>query len=127
MKITPQNDFAIIALLKSFGYAFEGIFYSIKTQRNLLIHLVATISVLVISTLLKISAEDWRWIIICIALVWVSELINTAIEYVCDLVMPEVHMSVKRAKDIAAGAVLICAISAVLIGAVTLIPYINKF
>ena len=127
MKIIPKNDSAIIGVLKSFGYAFEGIRYSIKTQRNAFIHLIATIFILVIAALLEISAEDWRWIIICITLVWVSELINTAFEYLCDLVMPEVHISVKRAKDIAAGAVLICAVSAVLIGVVTLIPYINKF
>ena len=127
MKLIPQNNSAIIGILKSFGYAFEGILYSIKTQRNVFIHLIATICILIVSALLKISAEDWRWIIVCITLVWVSELLNTAFEYLCDLVMPEIHNSVKRAKDIAAGAVLICAISAVLIGVVTLIPYINNF
>lgn len=126
MKLIPKNDSAIIGVLKSFGYAFEGVIYSIKTQRNAFIHLIATICVLAMSAFLKISAADWRWIIVCVALVWFSELINTAFEYVCDVVMPEVHVSVKRAKDIAAGAVLICAIGAVLVGMITLMPYVTN-
>ena len=74
---------------------------------------------------LSISATDWRWLIVAIVLVWVAETMNTAFEYVCDVVSPEFHLSVARAKDIAAGAVLICAGGAALIGVVTFWPYIR--
>ena len=126
MKPVPENNTSIIGVIKSFGYAFQGVIYAIKTQRNAFIHLIATVLIIALSAALKISADDWRWIIVCITLVWFSELINTAFEYLCDVVMPELHISVKRAKDIAAGAVLICAIGAVFIGAFTLLPYIIK-
>ena len=66
--------------------------------------------------MLRVSPADWRWLIIAIVLVWFAELMNTAFEYLCDVISPEFHISVKRAKDIAAGAVLVCALGAALIG-----------
>ncbi len=102
----------------------QGIVFSVKTQRNIRIHLLATILVIFLGTTLEVSLNDWRWLLLCIALVWFSELINTAFEYLCDVIMPEFHLSVKRAKDIAAGAVFICAGVAVVIGVMTLWPYV---
>jgi diacylglycerol kinase len=73
---------------------------------------------------LKVTPADWRWLIAAIGLVWMAETFNTAVEYVCDTVSPGYSETVKRAKDIAAGAVLICAVAAALMGAITLWPYV---
>lgn len=118
----PQH-FSLKGLLKSFHYALQGIAFSIRTQRNARIHLLASILVVALGIERNVSMNDWRWLLLCIALVWFSELINTAFEYVCDIIMPEMHASVKRAKDIAAGAVLVCASTAGFIGVMTLWPY----
>jgi len=120
----PQQYFSLKGLCKSFNYALQGILFSVKSQRNARIHLLAAILVFILGITLKVSLSDWRWLLLCITLVWFSELINTAFEYVCDVVMPEFHSSVKRAKDIAAGAVLICATAAAFIGVMTLWPYL---
>ena len=73
---------------------------------------------------LRLSAADWRWLIVVIMLVWVAETTNTAFEYVCDVVSPEFSFAVAKAKDIAAGAVLICAAGAVVLGLLTFWPYL---
>jgi len=122
----PQH-FSLLGLLKSFSFAMEGIIFALKTQRNMLIHLLATIFVCGLGFWLRVSIDDWRWLLLCIAIVWFSELMNTAFEYLCDIVMPQAHQSVKRAKDIAAGSVLVCAIIAALIGILTFFPYLYQF
>jgi diacylglycerol kinase len=66
---------------------------------------------------------DWRWITVAVALVWFAEALNTAFEYVCDVVSPGEHPAVKQAKDIAAGAVLVCAVGAAIIGCLTFWPH----
>jgi diacylglycerol kinase (ATP) len=111
-------------LLKSFVYAFDGIKFALKTQRNPKIHFVLGIVVICVGLGLKIQSTDWRWIIMSITLVWFAELMNSAFEFLCDIVMPEWHDSVKRAKDIAAGAVLICAVGSAIIGVLTFWPYV---
>ena len=65
------------------------------------------------------------WLIAAITLVWLAEAMNTAFEHLCDVVQPEFHVSVQRAKDIAAAAVLICVMGAALLGLMTLWPYVN--
>jgi diacylglycerol kinase (ATP) len=116
--------FSVLARLKSFQHAFAGIAYMLRTQHNAWLHLIATLGVVVAGFALNITARDWRWIVIAIVLVWVAETINTAFEHLCDVVQPEFHASVKRSKDIAAGAVLICSIGAVIIGAQVFAPYL---
>jgi diacylglycerol kinase (ATP) len=74
---------------------------------------------------LKVSADDWRWLVVAIALVWVAESMNTAFEHLCDVVSPEFHPSVQRCKDIAAGAVLVCVIAALALGVLTFAPYLR--
>jgi diacylglycerol kinase (ATP) len=98
----------------------------LKTQHNAWLHAVATAAVIVLALYFNVSATDWRWLITVIAMVWVAETINTALEYVCDVVSPNFHLSVKHAKDIAAGGVLIAAIAAVIIGVSTFWPYFLK-
>jgi diacylglycerol kinase (ATP) len=121
-----QEHFSLPGLVKSFGYAAEGIAFALRTQRNARAHLLAAVLVCAAGLLLKVEASDWRWLAAAIALVWFSELMNTAFEYLCDVISPELHASVKRAKDIAAGAVLVCVIGAVAIGAITFWPYVAK-
>lgn len=121
---TPKQQFTWLALLKSFGYAWQGIIFVVKTQRNMLIHICAALSVVLCGVFLDINSNDWCWLVVSISLVWCAELFNSAFEFLCDVVMPEYHVSVKRAKDIAAGAVLICACAAAIIGALTFLPYV---
>lgn len=120
------NIISFSRLFKSFGYAAQGIAFALKTQQNARLHLLATIIVCLSGLWLHVTANDWRWLIGCITLVWFSEIMNTAFEHICDVVMPELHISVKRAKDVAAGAVLICVIGATIIGMLTLFPYLTS-
>jgi diacylglycerol kinase (ATP) len=116
--------FSLSDRARSFRYAFAGVAYMLRSQHNAWLHLAITLAVCLAGWGLAISAADWRWLIVAIVLVWVAETMNTAFEYVCDVISPEFHHSVARAKDIAAGAVLICAGGAVLIGVVTFWPYL---
>lgn len=102
-------------LIKSFGWAFSGLWYGLRTQRNLKIHALATLVAISISAYLKLTAWAWAVIFLTCALVWCAELFNTAIEVTLDHLSPEIHPQVKIAKDVAAAAVLVCAIFALLI------------
>ena len=117
--------FSISARLKSFGYALNGLGYMLRTQHNAWIHLAATASAVGLGLWVAIDADDWRWITLAIALVWVAEIVNTAFEHLCDVVQPEFHISVKTAKDVAAGAVLVAAVAAAIIGALVFLPYLT--
>jgi len=116
--------FSIAARLKSFSFAFEGFAFMLRTQHNAWVHLAATIVVIALGFALQVSADAWRWLIAAIALVWVAETMNTAFEHLCDVVSPQLNESVKRSKDIAAAAVLVCVIASTLLGAITLAPYV---
>ena len=111
-------------LIKSFKYAFEGIFTGIKKEQNMKIHIAIMIIVIIFGITLKISKIEW---IICIALfglVISMELINTAIEQTVNLVTKDINPIAKYAKDVAAGAVLINAIMAAIIAGIIWIPKI---
>lgn len=116
------QEFSIKQRFQSFVYAFKGLSFMLRSQHNAWLHLMATIITVLIALWLEVSREDWRWIIVAITMVWFAETINTAFEYVCDLISPDFHHSVEKAKDIAAGAVLICAVGAAIIGVVTFLP-----
>jgi diacylglycerol kinase (ATP) len=114
----------LAARLRSFGYAFAGAGFMLRTQHNAWLHGVATILVVALGLALRVSLGDWRWLIVAIVAVWSAEAFNTAVEYVCDVVSPGYSEVVKHAKDVAAGAVLISAIGAAIIGALTFWPYL---
>lgn len=118
-----QSRLTWIGRIKSFGYAWEGIVFMLKTQHNAWLHGVASIFVVSAGFYCHLKIEDWRWIVVAIAMVWMAEAFNTAVEYVCDVVSPSYSEAVKHAKDIAAGAVLICAMNAFVIGILVFIPY----
>lgn len=121
-----NNDkaFSIAGRMRSFRYALQGIAFMFETQHNAWIHLAVTIVAGISGWRLHISSEDWRWLTVAIVLVWFAEAMNTAFEYICDVVSPEFHPSVEKAKDIAAGAVLFCAIGAAALGIFIFTPYL---
>lgn len=112
------------SILSSFIYAFSGILTAIKQERNLKIHLCFVILVTIVGIIVKISKIEWIICILLFGLVLALEFINTAIESVVDLASPEIHNLAKQAKDIAASAVLISAITSVIIGIIIFLPKI---
>ena len=120
------NRFSLKARLRSSRYALAGLAFVLRTQHNAWIHLIATIPVLGVAVSLQISQSDWRWLVLAVFLVWAAEALNTAVEYLCDVVAPGYSIAVKRAKDIAAGAVLLSALSSVCIGVLTFLPYLLR-
>ncbi|MBM6971281.1 diacylglycerol kinase family protein [Mordavella massiliensis] len=114
-------------LRKTFGYAFEGILTGIRKERNMRIHTVAMILVVFFGTVLGLSATEWCICLVLFGLVMALELVNTAVEAVVDLVTEERKPLAKIAKDTAAGAVLIAAIMAAVIGCIIFLPKILEF
>ena len=114
-------------LLKSFSYALQGIRVVVGTQRNMKIHLVVAIIVVIAGFFFHISIQEWLILIVTILLVFTLEMVNTAIEKVVDLVSPEYHRLAGQAKDIAAGAVFLAALGAVVIGILLFGPAILRF
>jgi diacylglycerol kinase (ATP) len=120
----PQR-FTLVARLKSFGYAFEGIALMLKTQHNAWLHLIATTLVTGLAGWCRVDVGDWRWLIGAMTMVWTAEAMNTAVESLCDVVSPHYSSAVKCAKDLAAGGVLIAACAAAAIGVITFWPYLG--
>ena len=120
-----MNCFAkfLASRLTSIGHAIAGIRYALRSQANVRVHLVATVIVILLGLGVGIGRNEWISIVVVIGLVWMAELFNTALEYLCDLVAPEHSNTVKRAKDLAAGAVLATAISAAIVGALVFWPH----
>lgn len=114
------------ARLRSFGHAFRGLKVLLQTQANARIHAVATVLVLAAGLMFGISLLEWALIVLAILCVWVAEAINTAIEFLVDLASPEAHPLAGKAKDAAAGAVLVAAIGAALIGGFVFGPHILR-
>jgi len=110
--------------IKSFRYAIRGIDKVIRYENNAKIHLLATVAIIATGFYFKISFRDWCILLFAIALVWITEIINTAIEKLVDLVSPTFNPKAGTVKDIAAGAVLVASIIAVLIGILVLLNYI---
>lgn len=108
----------------SFSFALKGISTLVSTQAHARLHLLATLIVIAAGYWLEISPLEWCALLFAMALVWVSEAINTAIELVVDLASPEFHVFAGKAKDVAAGAVLLAAFFSAVIGMVLLLPKI---
>lgn len=110
--------------IRSFICAFRGIFYAFKNETHLKIHAIVALVVCVSGFVFKISANQWLVCLFCIGLVVAMELINTTIEKIADFISPEHNFIIGKIKDIAAGAVLVCAIISVIIGMIIFIPKI---
>jgi diacylglycerol kinase len=111
-------------LIRSFGHAWHGIQYCYKTQLNFRIHLWVLLMVIIAASVFKISLIEWLIIIGCSILVMVLELVNTAIEHLCDTITKDFHPAIKIIKDVSAAAVLIAAAGSVVIGAIIFFPKI---
>jgi len=112
----------ILARIRSFGYAFKGWWYVIRTQQNAWIHAVITVLVVLVAAWLRLPPRDWAVLILAIAMVWAAEFMNTAIEAVVDLASPNRHPLAGVGKDVGAAAVLIAALASVVIGLLILGP-----
>ncbi len=106
----------------SFRHAFRGIVTMLRSQHNAWIHATATVLVVVLAFVLRIPADDWKWLILAIVSVWGAEALNTALELLADAATPEYHPLVKKAKDVAAAAVLFAALGAAIVGILILGP-----
>lgn len=106
----------------SFGYAWEGLCYVVKRERNVRIHLAIAIAILLMSAWLRLSPIEWAIIVMAIALVFAGEMINTAVELTIDLVVTDSNALAKGAKDVAAATVLITAVAAAIMGLLVLGP-----
>lgn len=111
-------------IVNSFKYAFEGFISSFKTERNMKIHIIIMILVIIAGISLKINKYEWIICIICFAIVIGGELFNTAIETIVDIVMPYKNEKAKIAKDISASGVLILAIGSAIVGLIIFVPKI---
>jgi diacylglycerol kinase len=111
-------------LNQSIGHALDGIFNLIKEERNAKIHLAATALVIYVGFKLDFSAQEWIWISLAVACVWVAELFNTAMERLTNLVSPEKHPLAKQVKDYAAGAVLVMSLWAILVFCLIAFPHL---
>ncbi len=110
--------------IKSFKYAFKGIVDLFKTQPNAQIHLVAAVLVIALAYYFDVSTTEWCLLVLCIALVWSAEAMNTALEYLTNLVSPDYHPLAGKAKDVAAAAVLLMAIGTIIVGSIIFSPKI---
>ncbi|QEC45542.1 diacylglycerol kinase family protein [Pseudobacter ginsenosidimutans] len=119
-----NEKFSFRARVDSFGYAFKGIRNLLRYEHNAIIHLIATAVIIIAGLWLKI--ERWEWIVIVMAVgfVWVTEILNTCVERIMDFISTEQHPKIGVIKDLAAGAVLIAALTAVVAGAFIFIPKI---
>lgn len=112
--------------LRSFGHAFRGLGTLLRTQHNARIHALATVVVVSAGAILRISPTEWALIALAVACVWAAEALNTSIEFLVDLVSPDVHPLAAKAKDVAAGAVLVAAIGSLIVGVLVFGPHLAR-
>lgn len=122
---TTSRAFSPSARLRSFVYAGRGVHTLIASQHNAWIHSVATLAIVGLALALGVSRFEWLALIVAIVSVWTAEAINTAFELLCDVASPQFHPLVEAAKDVAAGAVLICAIGAAVTGLLVIGPHVS--
>ena len=121
-----RDGFSVNARLQSIRYALDGLKILWCEQHNARVHLLATVLVIMCGLLLAISATEWILLLLLIALVWVAEALNSAVEYLCDRVTTEQDPLIGKAKDAAAAGVLIASIVAVAGGLLLFIPALLK-
>ena len=116
----PRRNFR--SFMNGFGYAAKGLVEAIRTQFNIRFHFAATIIVTSLALYVGLSVTEWCLIILSIGLMWTTELLNTAIEYLTDFVSPEYNDLAGKVKDIAAAAVLLAAVASAAVGLIVFIP-----
>lgn len=109
-------------LVKSFGYALDGLVYAFKYEQNMVVHIISMVLAIILGIILDLSSFEWLLVFLIIGLVVATELINTSIEAVVDLISPEKNELAKIAKDTAAAAVMVFAIVSILIAIFIYLP-----
>lgn len=121
-----SGKFSISGRIQSFRHAIEGIALMLRSQHNAWLHAIASVTVLLGGIFCRLSAMEFCWLVIAIMAVWTAEALNTALEFLADFASPEFHPLVKKAKDVAAGAVLISAAGSVVIALLIFGPHILR-
>jgi diacylglycerol kinase len=124
MSELPQ--FSVAARARSFRYAARGIVVLLRSQHNAWIHAAASVAVVALGFYLGLSRSEWCLVVLAMAVVWSAEAVNTALEALCDVASPDLHPLVERAKDIAAGAVLLAAAGAAVVGVLVFGPHLLR-
>jgi len=117
-------SFSMRERLQSFVYAFAGVKTLLLETHNARLHLLATVLVFGLALYLDVARSDWLVLVITVALVWLAESLNSALEYLCDAAVPEQHPLIGKAKDVAAAGVLICSGFAVAVALLVFLPYL---
>jgi diacylglycerol kinase (ATP) len=110
--------------IRSIRYAVKGIAVMLKSQQNAWIHAFSTIVITIAGFYFGLTKSEWCWVVLAIVAVWTAEALNTAFEFLTDVASPEFHPLAGKAKDVAAGAVLITATGSAIIGLIIFLPYI---
>jgi diacylglycerol kinase len=118
------SKFSFRERLASFTYAFRGLYHILKYEHNSRIHLLAAIMALALGAVFHISLTEWLIIILCIGLVFLAEITNTAIEMLVDMISPQKNEKAGRIKDIAAGGVLVASMVSLVAGIIVFLPYL---
>ncbi len=121
------SPFTVSGRVKSFRHALAGLVFVLRSQHNAWVHAAVTVLVLALAAVLgsattPFSVDDWCILILAMTIVWVSEAFNTGLEVLADALVTERHPTVKIAKDIAAGAVLVASLGSVVVGAILFLP-----
>lgn len=114
----------LMARLRSFLYAFAGLRLLLREEHNARIHATITVLVVVAGIVLRVSPVEWGVLVICIGMVLAAEAFNSAIERIADYLTTERDDRIRDIKDLAAGAVLLCAIAAAIVGLIVFVPHI---
>ena len=120
--MNKDSRFSIHSRAKSFLYAFDGVIQFFKTEHNAWLHLVATGMVGTMAAIMGVTRSEVIALVVAVALVWICEIVNTSIEKAMDLITEEYDPRVKLIKDLSAGAVLVAATAAAIIGFVVFLP-----
>jgi diacylglycerol kinase (ATP) len=124
IKDDSLRSFSFTARLRSFRFAFEGLYEFFNTQHNAIIHLLMTGFVFIVAIFFKINKIEIIAVGLATGFVWAAELFNTAIEKLADMVSKEFHSQIKFIKDVSAAAVLVAAITAFVTGVIVFVPKI---
>ena len=129
LETEPQytSPFTVAGRIKSFRHALAGLFFVLRSQHNAWVHAAVTVLVIVLAVVLgsettPLRTDEWCVLVLAVTIVWVAETLNTGLEVLADALMPERHPTVKIAKDVAAGAVLIGSIGAFVVALFLFVP-----
>ena len=120
--MTEKHTLTFSGRIRSIKFALRGIRTMVASQQNAWIHAAATMVVVACGLAVGLSRSEWSWVVLAIVSVWTAEALNTAFEFLTDVASPNFHPIAEKAKDVAAGAVLLSAIGAVIIGALVFWP-----